>query len=290
MEDLFDLKAFFLMNAEEKVIFLNEIIDEELSKSTEQIDCELIDECINFIGEITGDWIHMSEEEAKELFQILWKKAEHDINNNDKDGNTTFSGKPKKKTKKFFLIAAIVASLFALGFVIAGANDLYTSFSSNFFGISFKDLFKHEVYKEGNITYINQNTDEAKYYCSVEDFAKGENIQGLFFPEELEIKEIMYSEADGNQKIIFNPVDQSGCFCITATTNDMYGISSNLPTYTKDKTEGGIDVWLYEKTNASPETGTIQIMFNINQWYYSIQASDSETALRLIDNFKEILP
>ena len=61
-------------------------------------------------------------------------------------------------------------------------------------------------------------------------FSKGENIQGLFFPEELEIKEIMYSEADGNQEIIFNPVDQSGCFCITATTNDMYGISSNLPT------------------------------------------------------------
>jgi hypothetical protein len=164
MEALFDMKSFFFMNEEEKVIILNQIIDEELSKPTETIDCDLIKECVDFIGEITENSIQLSKEEKQTIYQNICEKSSHHIENDGGNEAPTEATKRRMNIKKFFLVAAIIVILSSLTVVIVGANKPNVFHNPKLFGISFKDLFKHKVYKEGNITYINQTEDEVNYY------------------------------------------------------------------------------------------------------------------------------
>ena len=306
MNKAINFENMFSFSMENIFSFLQSTIDEELQKGEKEMDCALVDECVLLIEQLFGKEIYCPDEiQIDKKYKELEEKYEtvkddkafwEDLEKDNEELKSVIDDKASEKTvkhikfRKIFLVAALVALLSVLSAVVAGANEPFVSYCENLFGISFKDLFKHDTYTDGNITYINQNTDEVSTYSSVRDFVKGENIQGLYLPENLEIKEIVYSEFDGDRNIIFNPKNQNTYFSIDLSSKDKNGISYGLPSYTKTKTEKGIDVWVHKKDVYEPGTGSTQVMFKIYNWYYCISTSYPEEAIKLVDEFKEILP
>ncbi len=305
MSNVIDFENLFSFSSEEIFGFLQRTIDEEIQKGEKDLDADLVDECVLIIEHLYGKEIYCPDKiqidkkykELEEKYErvkddkTFWDNLAGDNEALKSIINDDASKKPVKhiKFKKTLLVAALVALLSLLTAVVSGANGLYNSHDSYLFGELMNIFIKKDHVVDGNIEYYNQDTNESKFYSTIEEFAKGEDIQGLCFPENLEIKKIMYSEFEGKKEIVFNPMKQNIYFCINAYTKDVYGIEFDLPSYTKTKTEKGIDVWVYEKEVYTPGTGSTQVMFKINEWYYCISTSSHEEALKLVDEFKEIL-
>ena len=266
--------------------FIYAKMEEEVKKDEKEMDCDLLKEGSLLLRQLQGkEEIKLGEERLRTAWDKINKKYER---RKKEASQMRMPSEKRKNYKKIFLVAALVALLMVASAVAVGANEPFVSYCENLFGISFKDLFKHDTYTDGNITYINQNTEKSKRYNSIEEFAKEECIVGLCFPEKLEVKKIIYSKFEGTEEIVFNPVNQTELFSINVSTKDQYGLDFNPPNYEKVKTQNGIDVWIVEKESYTLGTGSTQVMFKINQWYYCISTSCPDETVKLIDDFKEI--
>lgn len=308
MESIINFDNMFSFSPEDIFNFLQRTIDQETNKGKDGIDTVLVEECILTLEQLYVEDVYSPtksqiEEKYKELKKIyeevkddkaFWNDLTCDNDELNDIINCNSDQREDKKRgfslKKLFLISAAVLIISSLMVATVGANTPLNSHSPTFFGIPMKEFIKYEHYKDGDIEYTNLNEDKARYYSSLKDCAKGENIQGIFFPESLEIKQIIYSEYEGKKDLVFNPTDQDTYFSINIESSDKCGIEYNPPTYTKTKTKNGIDVWIYEKNDEASFTGSTQVMFKINEWYYCICTSYPEKAIELIDEFKEILP
>ena len=132
--------------------FIYQKMDEEIHKDLDDIDCDFLKECSLLLRQIQGkDEINLSEEQLQELWDKIISRHQNRCKTNQTKIYPPQKEKKRINFKKLFLVAAIIALLSVVSTVIVGANDPFTSFSSNLFGISFKDLFKHDTYKDGNI-------------------------------------------------------------------------------------------------------------------------------------------
>jgi len=157
--------------------YLNDVIDSETAKSNE-MDTGIIDECVDWLLELKGTEIKLSEEEIKKRVQGITKKHY----------------RPKKRLLRFGYVAAVVV-LLVLGVqtvsVVAFEQDFFGSMA-NWTKDMFVSLIGTNVQKDNTVVEVSHS----RQYKTVEDFERTENIQILtpgYMPNGIKVKAVVYS-------------------------------------------------------------------------------------------------
>lgn len=168
-------------NKEELKKYLNSVIDAEIKKSGE-MDSDLIGECVDWLLELKGIEVEVSEDEIKNQVQtIIGKKYQ----------------KRKKRFFSFKISAAFVAAVFIAQIVSVRA-----------FGVDLFDLTKDkilslvgvEVQEDG----ISQSASWAREYATVEELETAEKIEILspvWLPNDEKVVNVVYAYSYEKNKI-----------------------------------------------------------------------------------------
>ena len=174
------LKKF---NTDELIQYLNDVVDTEIKKSDE-MDTDIIDECVDWILELKGIQVKLSEEEIKRRVRSIIAKQNI----------------PKKRKFRFLYIAA---SIIVIIFSVQAIS--ITAFSFNFFDWTkeqFLTLLGIEEYRD-DTSYL---ASHSRRYNTVEELEKAENIDIVvptWLPGDIEIKDISYIyEFDERQVVV----------------------------------------------------------------------------------------
>jgi hypothetical protein len=173
------------LSSDELKAYLNGIIDAEIKKPVKKIDSDTIDECVNWLIELNGQEVKISEETIKQRAKSII--AEH--------------YKPKIRRFNFksmrFAMAACILVLLSVQFIS------FTAFSINFFDWTkntFLSLIGVEI-QENNREFTASDSRE---YKTIEEFRLAENIEIVvptWLPDGIEIKSITYSYEYKEQRV-----------------------------------------------------------------------------------------
>jgi 5-hydroxyisourate hydrolase-like protein (transthyretin family) len=147
------------------------------------------------------------------------------------------------------------------------------------------DIAPGETISKGNVTVTRAN--KSAIYYSAQEMVTSEQIDGIYFPKDLEIKSINYAVYSEEIDIVITPINQKKFFSISIRSANEYGVGID-DGRKKTTTEKGIDVWEYDKGEKMADRGRYQLMFKINDWYYCIDTSYTEKGYELIDTFTEV--
>ena len=156
----------------------------ETSKPFKEIDCNLVDECIDFLMEIEGRK-RLSE---KEIEQRIGKIP-------FKDNILKFNETARRKVtaKRIAIVAAIMAIIIAIiGVMSIASEDIFGDLLAKF-GKPFVEQLDTEAVKYGGV--VMYNADETRDYDTIEELLKAEKIDMLYpswLPEGVEIEFIRY--------------------------------------------------------------------------------------------------
>ncbi len=268
----------------EIAIFLEGIIEKEMEKETSVINFQLIEESALFLRQLQGKEEYKTTEQFKsEAFQKVTQRYEDIPSSKDKN-----SSRKGISIKKIIIIAAAVLILSILATTHAVADDPFNFRNKLYLGIHIDDYSNGETKTQGNVT-VTRN-DNIKYYETLEELIKEENLSGIYFSDDLEIHHMYISKFEDNTDIRIKPVTQTIFFSVTIRAKDEYGLQYNVPTYTKKTLENGIDVWEFDKGEGKENVGRYQLMFKINDWYYCVDTSYPEKGYEVINTFEEVVP
>jgi hypothetical protein len=170
--------------------------------------------------------------------------------------------------------------------VFAGADSPFRFRNMKFLDTHIDDISPGETISKGNETVTR--ADKTEIYSSMQEMVTAEQLDGISFPKNLEIKSINYSVLSEKIDVNITPLYQKEVFSTSINSTDKFGIELNIATYKKTTTEKGIEVWEYDKGEKMAQFGRYQLMFKINDWYYCIATSDTEKGYELIDTFTEV--
>jgi hypothetical protein len=173
-----------------------------------------------------------------------------------------------------------------LSMVFAGADSPFRFRNMKFLDTHINDISPGETISKGNETLTRAN--KSATYFSVQEMVTAEQLDGVSFPKELEIKSINYAVFNEKIDVNITPLYQTKVFSALIISTDKFGIELNIDTYKKTTTEKGIEVWEYDKGEKLAQFGRYQLMFKLNDWYYCIDTSDTEKGYELIDTFTEV--
>lgn len=250
---------------------LETIILIESSKSYEEMDSDLVKECVDFLMELEGKESLSKEEIQKRVNEIpFWGKAEA----------VGIYAKKKLRAKRIALIAAVMALIIAIfGIIAIGSGDASDELVRKLTWEDMKDWLPGATKDFDNITVYK--ADEARIYSSIEEFAKSEEIEILYptwLPEDEKIVGILY--------ILQNGAEKYQLYC----NNPYYGINidikgelkENIKTACSKKEIAGLTVY-YTRT---PEFMQADFVYGGN--HYAVTAYTEDDLFRIIENLKEI--
>lgn len=174
---------------------LEAIIDSELSKAYEEIDCSLVDECVNFLMELREEKGLTDEEISIKVEAIPFV------------GKST-SDKSQKRRKfgvrKALLTAAILIIIAMLGGIVASSFGTDAVDVLRRIGHGIAEMVSGEKLDVGGITIVKPDSTEE--YGTVEELLEKEHIHIIYptyLPEGSEVEKIYMTEFDGITEIIF---------------------------------------------------------------------------------------
>jgi len=164
-------------NTAELIKYLNDIIDAEIKKSSE-MDTDMIDECVDWMLELKGVEIELSEEDIKKRVNFIVEK------------NYT----PKKRR---FLLLKIAAVFIIVGFFIQ--TTAVMAFHVNFFGSMIN--WTQSMYLEIVGTSIEKDNIKieasgSRQYKSIGELEQAENIKVLkatYLPNYIKLDSVIYA-------------------------------------------------------------------------------------------------
>lgn len=170
----------------------------ETSKPFKEIDCNLVDECIDFLMEIEGRKRLSEKEIIQRIGKIPFKENILKFNE---------TARRKVKAKRIAIVAAIIAIIMAIiGVMSIASEDIFGDLLAKF-GKQFVNLMYTDVVEYGGVSMYN--ADETHKYDSIEELLISENIDILYpawLPEGVEIEFVKYSSQNKEKEysISFN--------------------------------------------------------------------------------------
>lgn len=241
----------------------------ETSKPFEEIDCSLVDECIDFLMEIEGRK-RLSEKE------IIQRIGEIPFKDNILKFNET--ARRKVTAKRIAIVAAIMAVIIAIiGVMSIASEDIFGDLLAKF-GKPFVEHLDSEAVKYGGI--VMYNADETRDYDTIEELLKAEKIDMLYpswLPEGVEIESTEYIV--DNQEILYTIYCNNKVHSISMYPEKMLDKEAKTNTCKEIK---GLEVYYFSRN------GVTQGNFIHKNNLYSITADSSDNLFKIIENLKEI--
>ncbi|MBQ3006026.1 MAG: hypothetical protein IJD78_00540 [Clostridia bacterium] len=248
---------------------LSAIILLETAKLYEEIDCDLVDECIDFLMELEGRKRLSKKEIRRRIGKIPFKENILKFNE---------AARRKVKAKRIAIVAAIMAIIMAIiGVMSIASEDIFCDLLAKF-GKPFVNLMYTDVVEYGGVSMYN--ADETHKYDSIEELLISENIDILYpawLPEGVEIEFVKYSSQNKEKE---------------------YSISFNKPVFLiKIYPEKPLDE--EAKTNTCKEINELEVyyfskngvtqgnfMYKNNQ--YTVTTDNLDNLFKIIESLKEI--
>lgn len=242
----------------------------ESSKPYKKMNSALVTECVDFLWELEGKEGLTKEETERRISEIPFIGKPVDIGSHIKN---------KIKAKRLALIAAIIAILFALFGVVAVSMGSDSAELIRKIGNAIVEMFNGETVESGNVTLIKP--DETKYYDSIEELLKEEEIDVLYpgwLPENAEITSVMYSLEGKSETYWFSCKNPNfGMFvCLNQRVTEDIKLSC------KSKIFNGYTCYYFI------EDGYAQADFEYNNKLYTVKSDTEENLFGIIQNLKEI--
>ncbi len=269
-------------NNEDKKILaekIRTIIFLESAKSDDEIDIDLIEECVDFLMELEG-----REDISKEQIEL----AKNKVFNSAKSNIVNIHETKKKRSFKALLVAACIAVVLLVANFTAMAFGVDTVAILKEFGNCIVEMFAGEKDEFKGVTIIKN--DVSLKYDSVEEFFKEEKLEVLYptkFPDGVEFSHVQIVEKESKIETGKN------YFNINFVTN-------SPETYMYITTEKG----LFEKILQNKELNKKEIdgftcyvkkdkfciQYNIihNNQVYAIVSPTEENIITIINNLREI--
>lgn len=241
----------------------------ETSKPFKEIDCGLVDECIDFLMEIEGRK-RLSEKE------IIQRISEIPFKDNILKFNET--ARRKVTAKRIAIVAAIMAVIIAIiGVMSIASEDIFGDLLARF-GKPFVEHLDSEAVKYGGI--VMYNADETRDYDTIEELLKAEKIDMLYpswLPEGVEIDHVRFAVKE-------NEKDYTIICCIPNYSVSMY---PEKPLDEEAKTNtckeiNSLEVYYFSRN------GVTQGNFIYKNNLYSVTTDSSDNLFKIIENLKEI--
>jgi len=178
------LKKF---NTDELIQYLNDVVDTEIKKSDE-MDTDIIDECVDWILELKGIQAKLSEEEIKRRVSSITQKH---------------YGKKKRRFRFMYVAASIIVMIFSVQVVSI------TAFGVNLFDWT-KEQFLTLLGAEERQDDTSYLASHSRRYNTVEELEKAENIDIVvptWLPGDMEIKSINYYYDFGEKQVVLYYTD-----------------------------------------------------------------------------------
>lgn len=242
----------------------------ESSKPYKKMNSALVTECVDFLWELEGKEGLTKEETERRISEIPFAGKSVDFGSHIKN---------KIKAKRLALIAAIIAILFALFGVVAVSMGSDSAELIRKIGNAIVEMFNGETVESGNVTLIKP--DETKYYDSIEELLKEEEIDILYpgwLPENVEITSVMYS-LEGeieSYRFLYNNID----FGLSVSFNQNLAEDVKL-----DCQSIGVNGYV---CYYFVDEGFAQASFEYKNNRYTVNADTEENLFGIIQNLKEI--
>ena len=254
--------------------------DLEAEKPVEEMDVSLVMACVELILELRGETVNFTPEEVEEkVRKIPFVEETITLNTPPKSvkGRST-----KVKSRKILLIAAIISILIAI-FAITSIAFNWNIFDElkNRFGTVLDTPFNQQIDANGITVIVN---GEPLLYDNMEDFFEEKDIQVLFptiFPKDINLKQIMVSQDNSKEKIIFIFDNAEFTYVITYDQK----VSDNIESvYTEILTINGMDCYVIDKSDVN----FIQVFFEYKENLYLIAYNNKQDLINVIENLKEL--
>lgn len=273
-------KKFLKLSKNEQISFLCDELEREAEKPLEEIDFEKMNFYTEILGVISESPEGISNDEGLDtLFcRITEERKKKNISSATK---TTGSVIKLKAWKRIAVIAATLVLLLCTATVVGAINGVNVFKELYNFGLGIFDLEKGEEYDVGDITFIRNGN--VKEYKTLNEFFVGENITGVYYPENVhnisKLMNVSIKETKENTKICFS--FENNNFVIFVDSTDVYGFGTMKGTETYTATNGIVSVYFYDGEK-------YQFMFHLEEWYYSITTTNYDQAISCIESMKEI--
>ena len=264
-------------------IVLHRMLEVEMSKSPDEMDLKLIDECSVQIDELAGEGPkHSSAVIQAKIKQILGEPTSSASRNRAKaKAITAVDTKNRHCVRKFFVILAasllLLYSTLTVAAKMQGYDNAWEFITQKF--IEIFNLDSGESLEEDSFTFIME--DERIVYDSVEIFLKEENLDVLYpdyLPKSTSLKSVQkYNATEDKFKIAFAFNDNSFSLII-----------KNYYTYDYSVTEGQEEiqtsVCLFKLVQL--ENGQFQATCQHEGYEYTITHVNHSELLNVINSMK----
>lgn len=241
----------------------------ETSKPFKEIDCNLVDECIDFLMEIEGRK-RLSEKE------IIQRIGEIPFKDNILKFNET--ARRKVTAKRIAIVAAIMAIIIAIiGVMSIASEDIFGDLLARF-GKPFVEHLDSEAVKYGGI--VMYNADETRDYDTIEELLKAEKIDMLYpswLPEGVEVDHIRFAVESNEKEYSIN----CNNYAYSIKMYPQKQLDEEAKTNTCKEIKG-FDVFYFS------ENGVTQCNFIYKNNLYSVIADSIDNLFKIIENLKEI--
>lgn len=245
------------MTKEELIEWLDNAIDTETQKPTNEIDIEFVNECEKLINILMGNYQEYTDEDAENYFAEIKKK---------KAKKNTFS----IRSKKVLAASVAIIVIFLGGFTVYASSPVVREFIHKTLNFNIGNSFL-----EDGITYINSG--KGTKYKNIEDLIHNEGLTikyPKYLPYDSIIKEIRYIEND--RTIYFTFDDDRIQFSIIRDQQLSEGLIENAELTIVNN----YSICIYSRT-------TCFVAYTIiNNDLYTLQCDSKEELLNMINSIE----
>ena len=264
-------------------IVLHRMLEVEMSKSPEEMDLKLIDECSAQIDELAGEGPkHSSAVIQAKIQQILGEPTSRVSRNRAKvKAIPAVDTKNRHCIQKFFIILAASLLLLYSSLTVAAKMQGYSN-AWEFVAQKFIEIFNLDGSKsleEGNITLIVESKRIS--YNSIDALLRAEELNILYpseLPQNVSLTTVRkYIQPDGTCKFAFLFSDKN----LSMTIKNQYTFDvSLLGDFEK------IDMETHQIYIKNLQNGTFQALCQFEGYEYSITYNDYKEIVAIIESMK----
>ncbi len=257
---------------EQKIAWLNQIIENELEKPEDKIDIDLINECIKFIKDLDDEACKLNGEQISD--NLVKLKIE-------------VTQEAKKKSRRSVLkFSAILAAVFIISLSTVSIAAYATGYDNawDFVSHSIEQLFGMEPGLSDIICITIINGTESKSYKNLEELLEYENLDIMYpawLPDGVTITKVWQTTISDNNWIL-------SFYCTDGQLK--ISIENNYSTNIEQTT----DVIIYENNNflyyiLETNEKTYQAVCHFEGYEYIIEYSNYDNLIIILNNMKGLL-